>query len=48
MSDFVVILVLVLLAALLAIIELFRSRGQNMNAWAILALGLALLVEQGF
>lgn len=48
MNDFVVILTLVLLAALLAIIELIRTRGQNMNAWATLVLALALLVAQGF
>ena len=48
MSDFILILALVLLAALLAGIELIRTRGQNMNAWATLVLALALLINQGF
>jgi hypothetical protein len=48
MSDFVIVLALVLLAAMLAGIELVRSKAQNMNAWAILVLALALLVDQGF
>lgn len=48
MSDFILVLALVLLAALLAGIELIRTRGQNMNAWATLVLALALLINQGF
>jgi len=48
MSDFVIVLALVLLAALLAGIELVRTKGQNMNAWATLVIALALLVDQGF
>jgi len=46
MSDFVIVLVLVLLAALLAGIALVRSRAQDMNAWAILMLALAVLVDK--
>jgi hypothetical protein len=47
-SDFILVLALVMLAALLAGIELIRTRGQNMNAWATLVIALALLVDQGF
>jgi len=46
MSDFVIVLVLVLLAALLAGVELVRSKAQDMNAWAILVLALAILVDK--
>jgi|RhiMethySRZTD1v2_1073278.scaffolds.fasta_scaffold578470_2 hypothetical protein len=46
MSDFVIVLVLVLLAALLAGVELVRSKAQDMNAWAILVLALAVLVDK--
>jgi hypothetical protein len=45
-SDFVIVLVLVLLAALLAGIELVRTRGQAMMPWAILVLALAILVDK--
>jgi hypothetical protein len=45
-SDFVIVLVLVLLAALLAGVELVRSKAQDMNAWAILVLALAVLVDK--
>ena len=46
MSDFVIVLVLVLLAALLAGIELLRTKGQGLGAWAILVIALAILVDK--
>jgi hypothetical protein len=46
MSDFIVVIVLVLIAALLAGITLLRNRGQELLPWAVLALALAVLVDR--
>ena len=46
MSDFVIVLVLVIIAALLAGMDLIRTRGQMFVSWAVLALALAILVDK--
>ena len=46
MSDFIIVLVLAIGAAFLAGIELFRTRAQDLIAWAVLALALAVIVER--
>jgi hypothetical protein len=39
-------LVLALVAAILAVVELIRSRGLALLAWAVLALALIVLIPQ--
>ena len=46
MRDFVVVLTLALLAGLIALMELLRSRWQDLGAWAVLLLALALIVDR--
>ncbi len=44
MTHLVLILVLALLAAVLAIVDLFRSRGTLLLAWGLLAAAVALVL----
>lgn len=46
MSEFVLVLVLAILAGLIALIALLQSKWQDMGAWAILLLALALIVDR--
>lgn len=46
MSDIVIVLVLAIVAAILAAVELMRTKGQDLAAWAILLIALALLVDR--
>jgi hypothetical protein len=45
-SDWLVVLVLALLAFLVSAVEVYRTRGQLSLAWATLALALAVLVDR--
>ena len=40
----VIILAFIIVAGVLAIIELFRSKWQSLSNWAILALAVALVI----
>ena len=44
--ELVVLLALVVLAAMFATIELTRTKGQDVVAWAVLALALAVLWDR--
>jgi hypothetical protein len=46
MSDYIVIIVLAIIAGTIAAVELIRSKGQALSDWAILLLALALLVDR--
>ena len=46
MSDYVFVVALAFIAGVLAIIELSRTRFQDLLAWAVLLLGLAVLVDR--
>jgi hypothetical protein len=45
MSEIVVVLVLAIVAAVLAGVELARTRGQDLISWAVLLVALALVVR---
>jgi hypothetical protein len=42
----VLVLGLIVVALILAAVELFRSQGQSLIAWAVAAIAVALLVPQ--
>lgn len=42
-----IVLVLALVAGLVALIALFRSQGQSLEAWGVLALAVALALANG-
>ena len=46
MSDFIVIVVLAIIAGTIAAVELIRSKGQALISWAVLLLALAVLVDR--
>lgn len=43
----VLVLVLIVVATVLAAIDLFRSQGQALTSWAVVALGIAALLAAG-
>lgn len=43
----IIVLALVIVAIVLAVIELIRSKGTDLNAWAILALAVAAALNSG-
>ena len=44
MSEITVDVILALIAGVLAVVELFRSQGRSLLAWAILALAATFLI----
>lgn len=48
MNDLVVAGALALLALIASVIDLVRTRGQELAAWAVLALSAAILLLLGF
>lgn len=46
MSDYLVVVVTAIIAATIAGMELLRSKGQALLAWAVLLLALAILVDR--
>lgn len=46
MSDYIVVIVLALIAGTIAAVELIRTKGQALTDWAVLLLALALLVDR--
>jgi hypothetical protein len=44
--ELVVYLALVVLAALFALVEVYRTHGQDAVAWGVLALAIALIVAR--
>ena len=46
MPELVVVLALVVIAAMFAGIELVRTRGQDLVAWAVLAIAIAITWER--
>jgi uncharacterized membrane protein YfcA len=45
-TELVVVLVLTIIAAVLAGVEITRTRGQDLLSWAVLAVALALIVDR--
>lgn len=46
MSELVIVLVLAVISAVLAGIELARTKGQSLTCWGLLALALAVIIEK--
>ena len=46
MSDYIIVIVLAIIAGTLAATNLIRSKGQDLVSWAVLLLALALLVDR--
>ena len=46
MSELVIVLVLAFVAGILAAVEVTRTRGQDLGAWAVLALAVAIVVDR--
>jgi cytochrome b subunit of formate dehydrogenase len=46
MSDYLIVLVLALVAALVSGIDIYRTKGQALTPWAVLALAVAVLVDR--
>ena len=46
MSELVIVLVLAIVAAILAAVELTRTRGQDLGSWGLLVLAVALIVDR--
>jgi hypothetical protein len=45
-SEWFIVITLALIAVVLAGIELVRSKGQNLTAWAVALLAVAVIVER--
>jgi hypothetical protein len=45
-TELVVVLVLAIIAAVLAGVEITRTRGQDLLSWAVLAVALAIIVDR--
>lgn len=46
MDDLIVVVVLAIIAGTLAAVELIRSKGQALLAWAVLLVALALVADK--
>jgi hypothetical protein len=46
MNDFIVVVVLAIIAGTLAVVDLIRSKGQALLAWAVLLIALALAADK--
>ena len=46
MSDPLVVIVVAIIGATIAAVELIRSKGQMLLAWAVLLLALAVLIDR--
>jgi hypothetical protein len=46
MNDLIVVVVLAIIAGTLATVELIRTKGQDLIAWAVLLLAIALVADK--